>query len=557
MARAKSPPAPPLPNRPPPPRSRSISRISSTQVQPNPKVGRSVEDNDNPFPLDDEKNAISTQKKSPKPAPVAAAKKEEKEVKSENKEIPTGKKEQGTAATGASDEDEKDAKMVKGPSPKVIENDTAKGTAAIPRESSHTKIRKSLVGVVKTVDISDKAIQADVLKEEKYWEEQRVAFQHLVDRVYAGQRTLTDFSSLVRKQQKAAQRAAAYLTLDGAWEKLGRTEGLGMREICLAQHKLMLGLENHFATVQSDMYEKPIEEAQKAAKEFYEFNARIQKQASAVTASIKRQANLAMKKWGYYKWAVDKRHKTHTTTEKAIKTSEDPYLYFQQYKKEIIILHKLQAKYNNSMAKIMAEFETRELQRARILRKLVLGLVSAQKALVEKAQVELAATVAKLSSIDLEADLLRFRHAGGLIQAPATEVEFRPVPFGMEFKGNEVVNVVKNSQASKLGIQKGWRVLTIDGKAAPSGHSAIQKVIASLKSKGKPIKLRFGKTNVEMIFTKPPPKRKTQHINILSNSELATVGNLSRMSKTMGFTSWTKMHCVITCSGILHVMNSV
>eukprot|EP00466_Bigelowiella_natans_P010183 jgi/Bigna1/64959/fgenesh1_kg.91_\ len=28
------------------------------------------------------------------------------------------------------------------------------------------------------------------------------------------------------------------------------------------------------------------------------------------------------------------------------------------------------------------------------------------------------------------------------------------------------------------------------------------------------------------------------------------------MSKTMGFSSWTKMYCVITNSGIMHVMNS-
>jgi len=423
------------------------------------------------------------------------------------------------------------------------------------KEPSDARIRRQMSKVLGTIDISDKGMASDLAKEEKYWEHQEMAFQSLVSRVGAGQKTLLDLASLLQKQKKACITAGKYLSLQGQWAELGKDDGLGMRSVCNVQNQLITGIGEYFEAMQPNLFEKPIAEAQKQAKEIGVFVARIQKTNAKLTGTIKKQRDLTNRNWLAYKSASAKRHKSFESG-KDMRPCDDPYLAFEVYKRQVIALHKQQASYNSTMGQIMAEFETKECQRARSLRSLMLTIVSTQKAFFENAALICTQAIGRLSSVDLESDLLRFRHEGGLIHNPHTaEIDFKPKSMGMDFKNNRITQVKPGSQAHKLGIQPGWRILSINAKAAPASHQDIAKVLASLKKAGKPIKIRFGKKTMGMIFDQPPPTRSTQHIQILSNAELATVGDLSRMSKTMGFTSWTKMYCVITCSGVLHVLN--
>eukprot|EP00954_Amorphochlora_amoebiformis_P011276 882690-Amorphochlora_amoeboformis.AAC.1 len=82
-------------------------------------------------------------------------------------------------------------------------------------ETSYEKICSSMRGVVRTVEISDKTMDSDLVKEEKYWVAQQLAFDRLYQRVLAGQRTLNDFAALLKKMQRAAASAAKYLSMQG------------------------------------------------------------------------------------------------------------------------------------------------------------------------------------------------------------------------------------------------------------------------------------------------------------------------------------------------------
>jgi len=421
---------------------------------------------------------------------------------------------------------------------------------------SHVRIRNSMKTVMKTVEVSDKSIESDLAKEDVYWETQEQAFGRLMKRIEQGRTTMRDFSSLLRKQQKAAYHAGKYLQIGGAWKDFGEGEGTSLRAVCLAQDHLQQGLIQYFDSIQEQLYQKPAEEALKYAKELSSFAAKVSKDISKLRSSIKKQRDLASRCWNAYKLACMKRHKSYEQ-EKAMRPSDDPFLAFETYKRQVISLHKQQASYNAIMGQVMAEFESRECTRARNLRALMLEVVSTQKGLFENAALMCAQAVAKLSSVNLEDDLLRFRHSGGLLHNPHTQsISFEPKSFGMDFKDNLITGIRSGSQAEKKGVKVGWRILKINEKNAPATHKDIASLLETLKKAGSTIKVSFGKKTSGIIFEHPPPRRNTQHIQILSNAECATVGELSRMSKTMGFTSWTKMYCVITFSGNMHILNS-
>mmetsp|Transcript_8432 Transcript_8432/g.13637 ORF Transcript_8432/g.13637 Transcript_8432/m.13637 type:complete len:599 (+) Transcript_8432:106-1902(+) len=426
----------------------------------------------------------------------------------------------------------------------------------LPREPSDVKIRRTMLTVMNTINVSDKAMESCLKKEEGYWNEQEEAFKKLLDRVYSGQKTLKDFAYLLKSQQKAALYAAKSFMLGGSWKAFGEEEGLGLKAVCITQHNLLNGVGEYFETIKEQMYEKPAAEALKCAKEIGVFAAKIKKETLKLQKALRYQRDLANKRWAQYKYACEKRHKCFEA-EKTMRPSDDPYLAFEIYKREVVALHKQQASYNSVMGQMMAEFETREMTRARNLRSLMLGMVSTQKAFFEFASLSCQQAISKLTGVRLEEDLLRFRHSGGLLHNPHTaDIKFEAKAMGLDFKGNRITGVREGSQAHVKGVKQGFRILEVNGRSAPAGHKDIAALLETLKKAGNPIHIKFGTKPAGMIFDRPPPNRKTQHIQIISNAECATVGDLSRMSKTMGFSSWTKMYCVITNSGIMHVMNS-
>jgi len=281
----------------------------------------------------------------------------------------------------------------------------------------------------------------------------------------------------------------------------------------------------------------------------------IQKEASKVQKAMRYQRDATNKRWALYRSACERRQRNFEQA-RSVRASDDPYLTFEQYKREVISLHRKQASYNSVMGQIMAEFETREMTRSRHLRNLMLRMISAQKDYFDHAALTCTQAVGKLGGINLESDLLTFRHTGGLLHNPGVvDIKFKPEPIGLDFKGNRISHVREGSQASARGVKVGWRILEINGKLAPAGHNQIASLLETLKKAGGSILIRFGTKPPSIVFDLPPPQRKTKHIQILSNAECSTVGDLSRMSKTMGFTTWTKMYCVITNSGIFHVLN--
>ena len=526
------------------------------------KGSQLLEQRHNPFSLDDDDeedddgpaSAAAGQPESPSTVDLATPK---ETPAGDGKSKDTGgdrSAERQDTKAGSQTEDGGDAKApaakVRGPQPPTFKKPT-------PREPAVTKIRRQMTQLSAKVQALHRGIQSDQTKESSYWSGQQSAFNSLLARVQMGKTTLQNFQTLLRKQQKAETYAVKYQNVSG-WRDLGAGEGAGMRKLCQTKQQLLEGLVKQFESLQDQLFSKPAAEAARQVKELETFGYNIQRSVAKMIGAIRKQRDLTDQRWEAYNSAVNRRHKLFSETEKAMRPSDDPYLVFEQYRREVTNLHKQQASYNSIMGQLLAEFETRECTRTRNLRSLMIGTLATKKQFFERAALMCDRAMKEVGAVDTESDLLRFRQEGGLLFNPKTrDVRFECKSIGLDFKDNVICNVHAGSQAFKNGVQVGWRIVKINGKTAPASHDRISALLQSLKRAGKPIIISFcEESKAGLVFDQPPPRRSTSHIDVLANSELATVGHLSRMSKTMGFTSWTKMYCVITCSGVLHVLNS-
>ena len=56
----------------------------------------------------------------------------------------------------------------------------------------------------------------------------------------------------------------------------------------------------------------------------------------------------------------------------------------------------------------------------------------------------------------------------------------QPAAVGVSVKGQEIIKVAPGSQAEKAGVQPGWLLIKIDGKATPNNASSSKVFPASL-----------------------------------------------------------------------------
>merc|ERR1712113_43498 len=56
-------------------------------------------------------------------------------------------------------------------------------------------------------------------------------------------------------------------------------------------------------------------------------------------------------------------------------------------------------------------------------------------------------------------------------------IRFKPGALGIKYKGNEITYVVKNKQASNLGVSVGWRIRNISGKECKNNADHVTKLL--------------------------------------------------------------------------------
>lgn len=83
-------------------------------------------------------------------------------------------------------------------------------------------------------------------------------------------------------------------------------------------------------------------------------------------------------------------------------------------------------------------------------------------------------------------------------------IRFEPRPIGIIYKGNTIVYVEPNSQATIAGVQIGWQILTINGNTQPSDENAISMTIERAKQ---------DRASINIVFCKNDNEKKIPNVN--------------------------------------------
>ena len=69
---------------------------------------------------------------------------------------------------------------------------------------------------------------------------------------------------------------------------------------------------------------------------------------------------------------------------------------------------------------------------------------------------------------------------------------FQVGPIGMSCHGNRVHGAPRpGSQAAYLGVQEGWKIVTINGKRVPNDHHAVGRMVAEARAESHMLQVRF------------------------------------------------------------------
>lgn len=80
------------------------------------------------------------------------------------------------------------------------------------------------------------------------------------------------------------------------------------------------------------------------------------------------------------------------------------------------------------------------------------------------------------------------------------EITMLPGPVGINFSGNKIVNVLRNSQAMKYGISIGWRIAEVDGEQVLDDQKRVDWALKKARASGRKYPILFQVCTKEIII---------------------------------------------------------